>query len=487
MSISVYFAKASKRRNSTLQASFSTSFDCVLKAPTSLDRPTFLLSAGSFDYNLAKFEDKYYFVDDIVSVRNGQFEVSCVLDVLATYKSDIIGSTQYVAYSSNNSSVWLPDTRIPVLKRATVAKNVSTMNFLFSDAGFYVLAAVGKSGCHVYCMDSAKLTALINDISNWTSDLQTAIFSALPFPTPQDETEATANLYTTLMKTGTIGNAYLDAPSCIRSCIWVPFFASNYAGNSQQITLGQYETGITTFLCKSEAKHGSMTITIPWQYSDFRRATCEEVYLYLPLVGMVSIPSDEIVNETSITVEWSATATDGAVCYCVKAGNQIIGTYGANCSMNYPIGVSQQASAGEIMQTAFQGLQKTVSSGFSAASNVNPIGMAGGAVDTALNGVAAIYDTIDTALSAHNSCIGGIGGGAGAGLSLDCACFTVAHPTVIEPSDMAATMGLPTMKPMSLSGLSGFCQCVNAHVATNAQAAEMDAIDAYLNSGFYIE
>ena len=48
-------------------------------------------------------------------------------------------------------------------------------------------------------------------------------------------------------------------------------------------------------------------------------------------------------------------------------------------------------------------------------------------------------------------------------------------------------MGLPTMKPISLSTLTGFCQCANAHVEAPAQASELDAIDRYLNSGFYIE
>jgi hypothetical protein len=53
---------------------------------------------------------------------------------------------------------------------------------------------------------------------------------------------------------------------------------------------------------------------------------------------------------------------------------------------------------------------------------------------------------------------------------------------------MQQTMGLPTMKPMALSGCSGYCQCANAHVAaTGAEAQELDEIDAYLNSGFYIE
>lgn len=485
MSISVYFAKASKKRNSTLQATFSTSFDCALKAPCSLDKPTFLLSASSFDYNLAKFDDRYYFVDDIVSVRNGQFEVSCVLDVLATFKTEILASTQFVSYSSQSGGTWLPDTRIPVLKSATVDYRTSTMNFLFTDGGFYVMSAIGKDGCHVYCMDSAKLTALIDDISSWTSTLQNDIFTLLPFPTPNDEKEAVCNLYDIMLRTGTLGNAYLDAPNCIRSCIWVPFFASHFTGNSTSIYLGQYPTGITTFLCKTEPYHSSLSIQIPWQHTDWRRAICEEVYLYLPMVGMINIPSDEIVNETSLTIEWSATATDGAIAYCIKAGNQVIGTYGANAAVNYPIGISQQSSAGERISATMAGVDKALSTGVR--TTLSPIS-AGAAIGYGVfTGIQTGYDVQNIKFSSHNSCIGGIGGGAGVGLDLSATCYTVSHDTVIQPSAMAATMGLPTMKPMSLSGLTGYCQCSNAHVSAPAQSQELDAIDNFLNSGFYIE
>ena len=81
----------------------------------------------------------------------------------------------------------------------------------------------------------------------------------------------------------------------------------------------------------------------------------------------------------------------------------------------------------------------------------------------------------------------GGGGGAGVGLDLNVTCYTVAHDTIINPSDMKDTMGLPTMKPMTLSSLTGFCQCANAHVDAPAKAGELDAIDYYLNSGFFIE
>ena len=57
----------------------------------------------------------------------------------------------------------------------------------------------------------------------------------------------------------------------------------------------------------------------------------------------------------------------------------------------------------------------------------------------------------------------------------------------VNPNDMKDTMGLPTMKPMSLSTLTGYCQCANAHVEADLPAPILNEIDAYLNSGFFIE
>ena len=489
MAHSFVFGNVAKRKNSTLQGATTASYNVLFKSPTSLDNPVITLThSGIFTYNYATYNGRYYFVTDVISRNNDLWEIRLKLDSLATYKSEILASTQFVSYSSLQSSIWLPDTRIPLQKNANVSQSVSTMNFLFTAGGFYVLAAVGEGGCEVYVTDITNLSAMIQDLSQWTSDLETAIFGALPFPTPNDETEATANLYSVMMKTGVIGNAYIDAPSCIRSCIWVPFFIADFAdGGGTTIKLGAYDTGATAYRCKTSPVTNSVSVSIPWHYNDWRRATCEEVYLYLPLVGLVNVPSDEIINETSITVEWSATATDGCIAYRITAGNQVIGSYGASCAVNYPIGISQQASAGEIVQTAFQGAQKTISAGLSAASSLNPVGMIGGIAEAGLSAVDTVYQTINTAMTRHNSCIGGIGGGAGVGLSLDLKCFTVSHPTVVNPSDMVATMGYPTMKPVTLSTLSGYCQCANAHVSAAADLGILAEIDGYLNSGFYIE
>ena len=484
------FFKFSKRKNSTKQPTGSgTSYTVNLKSGTSYLSPTLLLEiSGKPDYNYFTFEGWYYFVTDIISVRNDLWEISGRADGLAITKAEILASTQFVSYSSLSGGTFLADERIPLLKSATVSKNATTMNFLFNTTGFYVVSAIGKNGCNTWMLDSSNMAALLDRINDWSDDLVDEILNGnYPWSDPP-QTAVTydftndpfGSLASMNMLTGFCGNAYSSAPDCIRSCIWVPFFASWFTDGTDEICLGQFETGVNAFKCKTSPESRSVSVTIPWQHTDWRRAVCEEVYLYIPLVGMVNIPSDEIINETTLNITWSATATDGKISYIVEAGNQVIGTYGADAAVNYPIGVSQQASLGEVSQTAFQGVQKTVSGAISG-SRAQRI------ANTAFNTIDTAYQVANTALTRHNSCIGGIGGGSGIGLPLDAICFTVSHDTSVTPSSMAATMGLPTMKPTLLSTLTGYCECANAHVEADVPGPILDEVDSYLNSGFFIE
>lgn len=497
MSVTVFFAQVSKRRNSTFQGTFTASFDCVLKDATSIDRPTFLLSAASFDYNAAQWGSRYYLIDNVVSVRNNQWEVSCVLDVLATYKSDILASTQYVTYSASHpgNATWLQDNRIPVINDTEVDKNTEALSALFSLTGFYVLSVVGKTGCETFAVTAAQLASLIANVQNWRTTSASAIIGAIPAGPTGATTEIAAieNLtgYLKAIQSATVqsdflGNAYANATQCIRSCIWVPFLSTAFVqGTAKNIYLGEFDTGVKAQTIRTSPQTGYQGIDIPWFHTDWRRAYCESVYLYLPLVGLIQLSADSITNSPSLVVHYSATASDGCVCYEIEAGGEIIGTYAGQASANYPIGINQQASAGEIVQTAAAGIEKMVATGVQ--STISPLSMGVAAVGIGMQGIATGYNVMDTAKSTHVSCIGGIGGGAGVGLDLSLMCYTVNHETIVNPSDMAATMGYPCMSPMSLSGLSGFTQCANAHVSAPAQAEELDAIDSYLNTGFFIE
>ena len=483
MSHTVSFGNVTKRKNSTLQGGTSATFNVLFKTPTSLDRPTFTLNASNFDYNYARMGDRYYFVEDIVYKNNGIVEVSCVLDVLATYKAQILASTQYVCYSNVSGGQWLADTRIPVLKSTVVSKSRATPAFI-SQSGCYILSVVGKDSAATYKFATdAQIRMILSRVNSWEQGAITDIENLIDNTSTDTLLESLSRI---IVNSDFIGNAYSNAPACIRSCHWIPFeYAGAPTDGSDNIYLGNFDTGLNEIRVKSSPRTGTTTVSIPWHYSDWRRGYCEDVYLYLPLVGMVNISAANITNVSSLTIKWSVTYTDGCVAYEVLAGNEVIGTYGGNCSSNYPIGINQMASAGEVINTFVNGVDKTISAAID--SSISPVSAGAAAAGTVFNSVVTVYNTASAALSTHPSCIGGIGGGAGAGLDLDIICYTVAHNTVVEPSQMETTMGVPTMKPLTLSSCSGFCQCANAHVPVSAESWVMDAIDTYVNSGFYIE
>lgn len=490
MAHTIYAGKIAKRKNSTLQPTLTSSFDVLLKTPTSLHTPTFTISTASFDYNYLKWGDRYYFVTDVVSKNNNLWEVSAVCDVLATFKTDILASTQFVCYSSHNSNTWLPDTRIPLVKATTTSRSTASLSGLFNVNGFYVLNVVGKEGCVAYAMDLNTLKALLADVSDWQDDGINAIVNddmSLNYDFTSVE-KALESLGKMTIQTGFIGNAYSQAPSCIRSCIWVPFFAAPFADSGAEVWLGNFKVnlGSNPFQLKAAPVTGSISVNIPWHYTDWRRGICEDVYLYLPMVGMIGLSATSLTNVSALTINYSATATDGVVCYEVKAGGNVIGTYSGQCSANYPIGINQQSSAGEVTQAIMAGVDKTVSAAIN--SSISPVSTGAVVAAGLWNGVQMSYDVANVQNSTHLTTVGGIGGGAGSGLDLNAQCYTVCHETVMTPADMAATMGLPTMLPYPLATLTGYCQCANAHVAANgAESQELDEIDAFLNGGFYIE
>lgn len=497
MSISVIFSNDSKRENSTKQLSMNISHNCNFKNGCSMLNPTLLLELydDAFpDYTAFKIGNRYFNVTNIQSVRNNLFEITGKVDVLATYKQQILASTQYVSYSSISGGEWLADTRIPVLKNAQTSRiNSVDASFLRQSliSGHYLLSVLGKTGVDLFAVTRDTINAMIEGLQDWRDDQIVGLGRILDEVTSGDLTEMTKAAAETSIVTGFIGNSYEVAVQCIRSCHWVPFDLPLMSNTP--LYLGDYpvkdSNGNTLYGQKvaSMVRGDSQSISIPWHYSDYRRAICENVYLYLPFVGMVALNVDEIINDTAITIKWSIVPADGQIAYEVLAGGKVIGTYGGNCKIEIPIGINQKASLGEIATTLFKGLEKTVTAGVRSATSVAPSRKAEGLTESIFSGIDTAYSTIDTAMSSTPTTIGGMGGGAGFLLDRSYKCFTVSHPTVIEPSAMRQTMGIPTMKPLQLSTCIGFCQCTNAHVEISGTSSERDAIDYYLNSGFYIE
>lgn len=472
MAFTLNFGRVTKRRNSTLVPDLNDELSVVLKDGCSETAPVFIINADGFYYNYCQWGSWYYWITDVEYTRNNLYTVSCRLDPLATFRDYILASTQYVAYSSVSGGAWLRDNRLPVLGSATVTKSEVAAPFINTGGNKYILTVLGLNGCASFACTRSEINDLLNHVQGDNTQLLNDFMTdpAIDFTTVETGLESLTRILT---QTDLLGNAFSNAPACIRGCIWTPLALPT--GGTANIFLGQYDTQVSGWKLFDTTAKSAVQVSIPWQFTDWRRAYCEAIYLYLPYVGNINIPTGEIVGETTLTIKYSYTIVDGSISYEVLAGNQVIGTYGAAVAQQIPLGINQVTSAGDIATTVLQGASDTLSTGIIPSAAM------------AVEGVRAAYNVADAVYTRNPTTIGGMGGGSSAGLDTNIICVSVAHPTVIDPAAMAGTMGVPTMQPLTLSSCSGFCQCVNAHVAAPVEASALDEIDMFLNTGFYIE
>lgn len=470
------FYKLSKRKNSTKQPiSSGTQFSVDLKSGTSFISPTLLLNnSGKPDYNYVSFEGWYYFISDIISVHNDLWEIHCNVDSLATGKAAILNTHAYVVYDSV-ANTEIPDNRIPMKTTKSVQASSTACPFT-PDGGCYILSITGANGSTgVYKVDESQLSDLIDDLQ----DIEDNIFDFNGITPPTKPT--TQNVWDWLEYIGDYIKYAIDCairpitqffgsgdiPQNIRECRFIPFNVGTTVPQSP-IYLGSFITQIGSLgKLNTETVHRSVSVNIPWQVSDYRRRSpYTEIYLYLPYIGMTKLSSENLVGQTSLTVDYTLGMRDGSLIVTVSSGSQVIGQYSGNVAASVPVGVSN-INLPKAAQSVLMGAAAVAS------KSIAPFGMA------AMN----FADSV----TPNFSCIGGLDGVAAIGANQNITCYTVLHDTVIAPNTDLATIGSPTMAPKALSALTGFCQCIDAHVEADLPDTILSEIDSYLNSGFFIE
>ena len=434
----------SKRKNSTKQPITGTQVGVNLKSPTSKYNPTFIIgNINPLSYTYLKWEDRYYYIDDIRFIRDHYYELVCSLDVLATYKSNILATSAYVAYSSSNYNVNLLDTRISSVTTATTQTSSSVLfdDFLTS-GGTYIVSyltdkpTVGASG--VVWLDQSGCNSLAETLStegfnSYLSDLSKQMQGA----------------YDSLL-----------------SCLVVPF--NWYAGTTAatEIHLGSY-TGPFGKI-PTEGETYNCLVDIPWQYSDFRNSSLyTSLLLYLPCYGLVELNANDFIGKTQIHIKCTIDGITGIGVYHV--GNVFKG----NCTFatSYPIGTSHRNS--------LQQLDNAISLASSFATN-NYLGVASSLINGIILDQKRTYGQVGTA-----------NGGVLVKSSIipdpsRVVCITITHKTNVEPSTFTSSLGRPCNQVISLSSLTGYVQTVNASVSipNSIYATEVNNL---LNGGVYIE
>ena len=115
MTIKTYrFLGDSRKVDKTLTA-VSTYSNAVIVGDISIHTPTISLQLDSFtdviNFNYIYIPElrRYYYVEESTIREDGFVQIRCRVDVLKSFKNDILASTQYIERQQNKGTYQLPD------------------------------------------------------------------------------------------------------------------------------------------------------------------------------------------------------------------------------------------------------------------------------------------------------------------------------------------------------------------------------------------
>ena len=460
----------SKRKNSTKQPTGGTTVTCTLKEGTSIENPTFILTGNNFAIDYVQAFGKYYYVTDIISAANNLIEVTCTVDPMATAKAEIGSTSAFVLYSTQGGNTKLVDPRLPKQAEVVYAEDTAALPWTTSSAGSFRIVCTGDNGIELLSFPVLGLAAFLSSVASWTDSIFNAYtppgYQLSPEHQIKDSIEWLVDTVCGFFKQQV---SYGNAADNIRSCRWVPFDPEGTTGSP--VYLGQHNTGYTNAgFIGTITEIRSVSLSIPWPgtITGWRRSTIQ-MYIYLPYVGVVQVPTTDILGQTTLTVTISRDRMTGTLAYQLDAGPVRIGTYGGESGCDFPIGASTGNISGVV--------NSIISVGAGIAS-----GGALGAAAIAHGAVSAGDSLVPTP-----SCIGGISSSAGSGLDMIIRLWSIGRDTSEDPNAGINVHGIPCMATKTLSTIPGYIQCMDASVDCALNDTEKDIINNYLNTGFFYE
>lgn len=439
----------SKRKNSTKRPTGQgTEVPCLLKSATTFQNPMFILQKPMNDmlqFNYAKWADHYYFIDSTTSINAGQTEISCTEDVLATYKNEISNYTCFIERSSNqttlaNDSMYIP-TNDWVLSTRNVSHKEKIMTSTYSQQ--YIIRVVSRTGVASYYINGNQLNNLLDYMyteSNFTDVIRDAI--------------------TKLM---------FDPFKYIVDLKWIPFVDSAFNNsNDEAIQLGFWDSGVT-------AKRIDEDTVVNFSYSfafnnplyaitDFRyySPSFSNYFIKLPFIGVVALNPYKI--DESVNALYQFDATSGLCNVFLQSKKVVFASYQFQLSVPVQIGYASTniaqltTSAVSLVGAGLQGnIAQGISSGIEAGRSIT-------APEVSMLGtIGNISNILNNQILEFNSY----------------AC------TSINPD--GASEGYADGTVRSISGLSGYIKCRNASIEISGFTGDQEAVNNYLNSGFYYE
>lgn len=260
----------SKKKNSTARpVSSGTPVEVKLKRSTSVLSPVFLLD-GDIDtmvlFTYALWDGRYYFITDMSIETNNLLSISCRVDVLATYKSDIGAYTAYVERSASLYDVMISDSYVSqsnsyVTHNSTISAQLPYWSF----TGTFLIRVVGQAeensslGVTTYAVSSGQMKTLFD-----------FLFTDSNFD----------------FLTDTSVKSFFNPFQYIVSVTWFPMVASAFGSTSSNVKFGWWNSGVSAVLVTNPVVNFTANINIPSSsFSDFRSVDTRWTSLLLRLPG----------------------------------------------------------------------------------------------------------------------------------------------------------------------------------------------------------
>lgn len=468
-----YWNNFQKKINSTARPldSAAVSVSANLKSPTSIENPTFILTGDNFNINYVEAFGHYYFVNDVVSVRNGMIEVNCTQDVLATYKSYITASSQLVARSASSPDYTLIDEQaIATMTPEIIAPVQSSGLPLSVSNGTVVITCKSGSGSTFYGMKFGIF-----------EDLARTLYA-----------KTQSDLWQDLNVSALFTQTFLDPMSFVTDVKFIPINYDNVPGSATTtIYLGYWSytdpDGAAVFKEISDRvmwrTTDGISITLePLQTganqflnsNKFRRVTA-----VFPGAGTVELDADVLTQGNELYVDAAIDVT-GSIAYRISYGlGHVVFTSG---SIGVPVAMHSNVPNLSGIVSSVGAVVGSAAGSAVAGSALGPLGAVGGAI---LGSMSAIPTAIAHAQPLGVTQTRGSDGSL-AGVAINTR--IIVNETRYKISGRGpVTNGYPCMKYVQLSSLSGYCQCINASVSMPGFENDKSSVESYLNAGFYLE
>ena len=159
MTITCY--KNTSERNRVDKTNFLqniTTLNGTLRDSVSLTNPIIRIryEYPNFNYVYITELNRYYFVEDIVSVRNGLWELTLAVDVLMTYKEGILNTVGFIERSQSLYDDKLIDKK-RIIEQGYDIENTEILNDVFINVG-----DLTATTAWVFVMNGYKLEAVPN-------------------------------------------------------------------------------------------------------------------------------------------------------------------------------------------------------------------------------------------------------------------------------------------------------------------------------------